>query len=324
MGRTRILELCKEGKLAQAALSPYVLPYYDKVVFLDRGRGDDGNDGMDWGKAVRTINAAQLLFDAPAGLNTSVNAGCHFAILYRGQTTTGRAFTAAEGQQILSVQGVDLIGAMGPYGSGSHGSCFVYGTDPTGLKVTAHGCRVLGMKLYMITENTETDPKLLTIQDGISMGLFDSWLIGANSNGDVSGKSTVGVRINGAEALVMERNLMEYLKNGIVVSAGASRYTHKSVVRDNVLMGCENGVYFENAQATENLFEENRILPKTTYGYTLTRGFHLAAVNPSGNTFRLNFVGHDTKANAYYKGSGTNYWDRNYFEGSGGTLYDGS
>jgi len=320
----RILELCRDGKTAIAALSPYILPEYQQVVFVDRGRGDDGNDGSDWNKSVRTINKAVALLDAPAGLNTSVKAGVRFAIFYRGQTTTGRAFTAAEGQQIISTQNTDLIGAAGPFGCGSHGSCFVYGVDSTGLKITGHGSRVIGMKIYMITENVEAGPTLVEFNNAIGQGLFDCWLIAANADGDVTGKHVTGIKITGGEALVMERNLLQYCEYGLYISAGATRYTHKLQFRDNTMHAPLNGVYFGNAQATENLFENNRIMAKGLYGHTLTRGFHLADVNPSGNLFRLNYVAHITKANAYYKGSGTNYWDRNYYEGAGGTLYDGS
>lgn len=294
---------------------------YDKVVYLDRANGIDGQSGDDWRNSVQTINGAM---DAIYGGVNSVARGRHFAVIYRGRTTSGLAFTT---EQVIDIEGVHLIGAGQWYGhGGGHDSCFV-ASDPTGftdgccLLVSVGGCLVSGIKWYDPDDTGASHP-YIRATDPIGFAAVNNVFIGSNNNGDVTGRHTDALDLRGAEGFYFSGNEYYYIENPITLEAGAVRYTHKGIIENEVGFGCYRGLYFKDAYGIENLAQRCRWLPRQNYGFVLTYGFDLASGNPSGNTFIENYVGHATKGNAYAKGSGTNWWLNNYFNTN--TLYDGT
>jgi hypothetical protein len=302
---------------------------YDKVVYLDRLHGLDGNSGDSWESPVLTINGA---CDKFYGGDYDAALGRHYAIVYRGSTTTARAFTSL---QVIDVPGVHLIGAGAWYGhGGGSNSCFVAGSSsgyayPAALVVEENGCSIEGMKFYMPSEYAKATPYEFFVGSGdtVDLAVVNNQFIGANADGVMTSKYVAGVGAQGGEGGYYAGNEFMYCYWGIMGSAGSSRYFHKNKIEYNRMFGCAKGIYFPDAYGIENSIEGNIILRPspsgTAYGYTMTGGIDFGG-NPSGNFCTHNFVGHATKTTAFVKGSGTNYWDLNYYDaGSGGTLYDG-
>jgi len=336
MGDTRILSECARGYKLNTRVALYANMIFDQVVFIDRGYGKDGNDGSDWDNAVQTIEGAQdLLPGGGQGLDRkdqdAIARGRNYALIFQSLLTSGNSYSV---HQRLSLGGLHLIGAGLLYGAGGgHESCFV--TPPAtiskgcGLEVSysdsapkarAKACSIEGIRFYN-PDSVEAEHYHVLVQDPQGIVIQNCTFQGSDADGDVTGRHTGGIIVKGCEDFVFLNNKFYYCENAINLQAGPIRYAHKGVIERNVGFGCYRGVYCPDAYALENLLEDNRWLPKQNYGYTLTRGFDLSG-NPSGNTFRKNYVGHDTKANAYYKGSGTNFWDANYYGTN--VLYDGT
>jgi hypothetical protein len=300
---------------------------YDKVVYLDTERGLDGNTGDDWSSPVKTINGA---IDKWFGGDNDTAKGRHLAIVLRGRTTTGLAQTS---MQTIDVEGVHLIGAGAWYGHGGGGdSCLVCGSSTAyaskcAIKVTRSNCSIEGIKFYMPSEYAlGSEEYHIYATNPTDFAVTNCQFIGANSNGDMTGKYGGGILIEGSEGAYLANNEFLYCYRGIKGMAGSSRYFHKSKIYGNAMFGNDIGIYFGDTYELENDVGWNSILRPspsgTAYGYTMTGGIVLNGC--SGNYFHDNRVGHATKATAYTKGAGTNYWSLNYYDaGSGGTLYDG-
>jgi hypothetical protein len=287
---------------------------YAKILYVDAGGGSDSNDGSSWPAALKTFNQAMTVI----GPNSTAR-GKHYLIVFQGRTTTGNAFTT---EQIINVEGVDIIGAGKLYGhGGGHDSCFVAG-DPTlygdkcALKFTVSGCSIRGIKFYQPTEyGPALENYFIMATDPIGLAIEDCHFIGANNNGDITNKYTGGVNILGAEGGYLKHCQFYYCYRGLLLQAGAVRYVTKLLCEENSFGSCDIGIYLLDSYCVENNFYLNRIRDKSTYGFPMTAGIKI--LTASGNHFidnriAVNAAG-DQSTKAYTKGSGTNFWNLNYW-----------
>jgi hypothetical protein len=321
---TSMLELLKSNQSPLAALGPYMMPQFAQVIFVDRENGSNAQSGEDWDNAVKDFNSA---LDKIWGGSDTKARGRHYAIIYQCRTTSGQKFTT---EQIIDMEGIHIFGAGWLYGlGGGQDSCFVAGpstgyADKTAIKFTKSGCSIQGIKFYMPSENAlGSEEYFIHATNPIGFAVDSCQFVAPNANGVMTGMYGGAILIEGAESPVITNNQMLYCYRGIKGMAWTSRYFHKAIIEKNKMYGCDVGILFGDGFSLENAVEENTILNKSMYGYEMTAGIKLTT--SGGNAFRRNFVGHATKTTAYTKGSGTNYWNLNYYDaGSGGTLYDGS
>jgi hypothetical protein len=299
---------------------------YDNVLFVDAGNGNDGYTGADFPHALQTINGAMAvlnkLYPDPRGR--------HYAIIFQGRLTGGNAMPST---QIINVPGVHLIGAALQYGmGGGWDSCFVtkgslltsnpdysgLRTTYAGLEIQADDVLVAGLKFY----GADTGNPFYHIAIDDAHGGRGCAIVNCTLQGDVNGAATInGIGFNGAETGLAKDNLYYYLKEGVTLGGGGTRYCHEVAVEHGYFQGCQRGIAAINT-ATENcLMELNRMIQKATYGWALTAGFDFTG-SGNGHNVVNNYVGHATKANAYTPGAGTHFWSNNYYGTN--VLYDGT
>jgi hypothetical protein len=330
-----ILELVRMNgmKSPLAALSPYLAPSYEKIVFVDRANGSDAQDGSNWDQAMKTINKA---CDEFYGGTRDKARGRHFAIMFRGRLTYGNRWLT---QQIIDIPGVHLIGGGQLYGdAGGWDSCYV--TDSTlltanarlsgmpaitkaGLQIQADDVMVSGLKFYSC-DQTVTHLALAVLDYDSTAGSDNSGrnvLITNNTfQGDwESGTTHVsGVGMNGTECSSVVGNKFYGCEYGIILGSGGQRYVDSCIIKDNVVISPYKGIFTGGTNdVTDNMISDNYIVGKRTYGWTLTYG--IDAGGSHGNLFARNIVGNATETTAFNYGS-NNHWILNYHTTAGGTL----
>lgn len=323
-----LLELVRMNgmKSPLAALSPYTMPQFSQVAFVDHENGSNAEDGSDWDHAVKDFNHALDLF---WGGNETKAQGRHYGIFYQCRTTTGMAHTEL---QTIDLGGVHIYGMGKFFGlGGGHTSCFVAGpstgyASKCAIKFTKSGCSIEGIKFYMPSEyGLGAEESFIYATNPIGFAVDSCQFIGANNNGDCTGLYVDGILIEGAESAVITNNQFVYTYRGLKAMAGSSRYFHKAIIEHNKFFSPDKGIYFGDAYGVENEIAFNSIQRKAAagvgYGYALTGGIDLSG-GGSGNHIHDNRVAHGTATTAYVKGAGTNYWEENYVgAGSGGALY---
>jgi hypothetical protein len=331
----RILAECAKGYKFQNRTNLYSSMIFEKVVFLDRANGADGNDGESWDNSVKTINGAVDKFYS--GVRDDAR-GRNYAIVFRGRLTGGNAFTTAEGQQTIDVPGVHVIGAGLIYGDGGGwDSCYVTnsqiptdnsahftGTGETraGLLIENDNCSVSGMKFYCSDETNGMMHVVVHDRDQNN----DSGNSGRNCavvnntfQGDLDGTVAInGVALDGTESCTVANNRFYYCGTGIAFGGGGTRYANKNIIENNKIFSCGTGIKGCNASTVENLIQDNIIIAKGIYGWAITYGID-GANSSTDSVYTGNIVGHATEGTAYNYGTG-NFWINNYISGSGGTL----
>ena len=330
----RILAECAKGYKLQTRTQLYSNLIYDQVVFCDRANGSDGNTGEDWDHAVKTINGAVDKFYG--GVRDAAR-GRLYAIIFRSRLTGGNAFTATEGQQVINIPGVHLIGAGSIYGDGGGwDSCFV--TNSTYMDSEAHLSGIGAARVGLLTENDNilvTGLKFYCSDETnamwhVAIHDYDQTESSGNSGrnvqvlnchfqGDVDGTAQInGVGVDGGEACSVIGCRFQYTHIGIKFAGGGVRYANQCIFQDNVAIGNKYGIQGGNASATDNLIKDNYVVAKGSYGWAITYGID-GANSSTDNMYVNNYVGHATEATAFNYGTG-NFWINNYHCGSGGTL----
>jgi len=329
----KIIEECGAGYLLRSRVGLYSSMIYDQVVFVDRDKGANGNDGSDWSKPVKDINAA--MDKLPGGGVNSVARGRHYAIIFRSRLTSGNKFTA---KQTVDVQGVHLIGAGILLGmGGGWDACFV--TDyavlvddadlsglaalKAGLQIDADDFLVAGIKFY--APDAAGGMYHIAIND--AHGGRNCAIINSVFQGDLNGAVSVhGVGLNGCETALVKDNLFYYEDEAISIGGGGTRYAHGCSIRDNEIDACRYGIRGKNASTVRNKLIRNIITPRdpvAAYGWAITRGIDLT----QGQGFLCveDFVGHATKGTAFAPGT-NNIFHRCFYGGTGAaaTEYDGT
>ncbi len=315
---------CKDGKEFGDVVNQFNMPIFDDIVYCSRDYGNNNNDGSSWAQAVADINTAcdKLKY----ATNNGNARGRNQAILFQGRLTSGNAFTAL---QVIDVPGVHLIGGGGGYGMGggwdsvfvTPGTCSDGGGSysyKAGLSIAADDVEVCGIKFYN-PDPTQAQYHIL-VEDGLSPGDGrNSWIHDNVFQGDVNGTAsrTSGICVIGIETILIERNFFYYCEEAVRIAAGSVRYPNKVAVKGNWIFAPSTGIVLTDDYCVESLFQDNRIIPKNTYGYTFAYGID-ANANSGGNLFTGNIVAHATEGTAFRYG--TNFWINNYYSGSGGTL----
>ena len=329
-----IIKECGSGLRFDTQVHKYANFIYDDIRFVDRGNGNDGNDGADWDHAKKTFNSAQDQFYS--GSRDSAR-GRHYAIVYRSRLTGGNAFTATEGQQRIDVPGIHILGAGQLYGDGGGwDSCFV--TNSTYMDSDAHlsGCGAGRVGLLVEADNVLVDGLKFYCSDEtnmmwhVAMHDYDQTNSSGNAGrnqqvknchfqGDVDGTAEInGIAMDGAEGCSVLGNRFQYTHIGVKFAGGGTRYCNECIIQNNVIISNKYGIQGGNASTRENLIADNYIVAKGQYGWAITYGID-GANSSTDSLYVNNIVGHATEGTAFNYGTG-NFWIRNYHSGSGGTL----
>jgi hypothetical protein len=281
MGHNRIVKECARGKFLDTLIHRYSALVFDDIFFVDRGLGNDSNDGESFDTALKTIEAAM---DKCTDYKQN-------AVIYRGRTTSGQKHTAL---QVIDKSGVHLLGSGALFGfGGGWNSTFMPptafgavtgGSDGTrshaGIQIDARDVEIAGMKFYTYDPNTVTTRGFYIMcikAGGVPYGfnsIHDNIL-----QGDVLATGLIGgISMEGMERGYIGYNYLYELEEGIVLQTGGSDYETGIEIEENRYQGNKYGIRLLNGACLNHVKGEKMWgAGALVRGYAITNGILIAA-----------------------------------------------
>lgn len=261
------------GMKLRSALSNGISWKEKQKYYVDGISGDNGNDGLSWDTAFKTIQYACNIARRLDGTTTIDDAKNHDKWIFIAPGHYNE-------QVLFSGYGIHLIGLGSPALAGKdYGVSINY--DNATLSTAVLGFTGVNLELYNICFNTDRAIPAVYIpstSDGIK--IHHCYFIS-------NGTGTNAIDIPSIKASVIEDNYITGYVTGIKAGYSAGQWFFATIIQDNIITSCTNGitiaagavcgtsviqrnkvlcssVSIANAQATDMIIVENRTKPALT------------------------------------------------------------